>query len=58
VEFRLKNLLVDNSVLPTGQVLDTVTVSECVKRAVELSGWKDEVDQSVELGWEREVKAL
>jgi len=44
--------------LPTGQVLDSVTVSECVRRAVELSGWNDEVYKSVELGWESEVKAL
>ncbi len=58
VEFRLKNLLVDNCALPTGQVLETITVSECVKRAVELSGWKDEVDKPAELGWESEVKAL
>ena len=58
VEFRLKNLLLDNSALPTGQVLDSVTVSECVRRAVELSGWNDEVYKSVELGWESEVKAL
>lgn len=58
VEFRLKNLLVDNCALPTGQVLETITVSECVRRAVELSGWKDEVDKPVELGWVSEVKAL
>jgi CO/xanthine dehydrogenase Mo-binding subunit len=58
VEFRLKNLLVDNCALPTGQVLETITVSECVRRAVELSGWKNEVGNSAELGWESEVKAL
>jgi CO/xanthine dehydrogenase Mo-binding subunit len=43
LEFRLKNLLVDGSSLPTGQVLDAVTARECVKRAVELAGWKREV---------------
>jgi len=58
IEFRLKNLLLDNCALPTGQVLETITVSECVRRAVELSGWRDEVNQSAELGWESEVKAL
>jgi carbon-monoxide dehydrogenase large subunit len=58
VEFRLKNLLVDNCALPTGQVLESVTISECVNRAVELSGWNDEVYKSVERGWESEVKAL
>jgi len=58
VEFRLKNLLVDYNALPTGQVLDAVTVSECVRRAVDLSGWNDEAYKSVGLGWQSEVKAL
>src|SRR3974377_639587 len=43
LEFRLKNLFVDNCSLPTGQVVPVVTVNECVKRAVELAGWKQEV---------------
>jgi len=43
IEFRLKNLLVDDNVLPTGQVVDVVTAKECVRRAVELAGWKKEV---------------
>jgi CO/xanthine dehydrogenase Mo-binding subunit len=43
LEFRLKNLLVDNCSLPTGQVVEVVTVTECVKRAVELAGWNKEV---------------
>jgi CO/xanthine dehydrogenase Mo-binding subunit len=43
VEFRLKNLLVDHNSLPTGQVVEIVTVKECVQRAIELAGWKKEV---------------
>jgi len=43
LEFRVKNLLVDNNSLPTGQVVDVVTARECVKRAVDLAGWKKEV---------------
>ena len=43
VEFRLKNLFVDNSSLPTGQVVRAVTLTECMKHAVELAGWKKEV---------------
>ena len=40
VELRLKNLIVDNSMLPTGQVLKVVTLTECMEQAVELAGWK------------------
>jgi CO/xanthine dehydrogenase Mo-binding subunit len=40
VELRLKNLIVDNSVLPTGQVLRVVALTECMEKAVELAGWK------------------
>jgi CO/xanthine dehydrogenase Mo-binding subunit len=43
VEFRAQNLLVDSNSLPTGQVVDIVTVKECVRRAIELAGWKKEV---------------
>jgi len=43
LEFRLKNLFVDNCSLPTGQVVESVTMTECVKRAVELAGWRKEV---------------
>ena len=34
VEFRLKNLFVDNCSLPTGQVVEAVTLTECMKHAV------------------------
>jgi hypothetical protein len=45
--------------LPTGQVVEVITVSECVKRAVELSGaWEHVVPQPEKLGWESEVRAL
>ena len=50
VEFRLKNLFVDNCALPTGQVLETVTVTECVNRAVELSGWREDLAKPQTLG--------
>ena len=43
LEFRLKNLFVDNCSLPTGQVVESVTMTECVQRAVELAGWKKEM---------------
>ena len=43
LEFRLKNILVDNSSLPTGQVLEIVTLKETIKKAVDLVGWKREV---------------
>jgi hypothetical protein len=39
----MKNVLVDNCSLPTGQVIKAVTLSECAKKAVELAGWKKEV---------------
>ncbi|MEW6082279.1 MAG: molybdopterin cofactor-binding domain-containing protein [Bacillota bacterium] len=44
LEFRYKNLLTDNSSLPTGQVLEVVTLKETVRKAVELLGWKTEVE--------------
>jgi CO/xanthine dehydrogenase Mo-binding subunit len=43
VELRLKNVLVDNCSLPTGQVIQTVTLTECIQQAVELAGWTTEV---------------
>ncbi len=44
VEFRLKNILVDNSPLPTGQVLEVVTLTETIQRAIELAGWRKGVN--------------
>lgn len=43
LEFRMKNVFADNCSLPTGQVLQNVTLTECAKRAVDLAGWKKEV---------------
>ena len=43
VEFRLKNLFVDHCALPTGQVVEAVTLTECMKQAIEKAGWKKEV---------------
>jgi CO/xanthine dehydrogenase Mo-binding subunit len=43
VEFRLKNVFVDNCSLPTGQVVPTVTLTECIQQAVELAGCEREV---------------
>jgi CO/xanthine dehydrogenase Mo-binding subunit len=43
VEFRLKNLFVDNCSLPTGQVVEAVTLTECMKQAIAKAGWKKEV---------------
>jgi CO/xanthine dehydrogenase Mo-binding subunit len=43
VEFRLKNAFADNCALPTGQVVRTVTLTECIQQAVAASGWKREV---------------
>ena len=43
VEFRLKNVFVDNSSLPTGQVVQTVTLTECIQQALDLAGWEREV---------------
>jgi CO/xanthine dehydrogenase Mo-binding subunit len=43
LELRLKNLFVDNCSLPTGQVVRAVTLTECMKQAVALAGWKKEV---------------
>jgi len=39
----LKNVLVDNCTLPTGQVVELVTLKECMQRAVELAGWEKKV---------------
>lgn len=43
VEFRMMNMLTDNGVLPTGQVVPAVTAIECMKKAVALAGWKKKV---------------
>jgi CO/xanthine dehydrogenase Mo-binding subunit len=43
VEFRLKNLFVDNCSLPTGQVVEVVTLNECLSEAIRMAGWKKEV---------------
>lgn len=43
VEFRMKNLFVDNCSLPTGQVVEAVTLTECMNEALEKAGWKREV---------------
>ena len=42
LELRMKNLFVDNCSLPTGQVVEAVTVTECAQRAVAMAGWKKE----------------
>lgn len=36
IEFRLKNVIVDGSSLPTGQILDIVTLKETIDKALEL----------------------
>ncbi|MFQ5804282.1 MAG: xanthine dehydrogenase family protein molybdopterin-binding subunit [Candidatus Methylomirabilales bacterium] len=50
LEFRLKNLLVDGSSLPTGQILETVALKDTVREAVRMVGWKKEVDWDEEAG--------
>lgn len=50
LEFRLKNLMVNGSALPTGQVLDQVTVRETLHKAVDLIGWKKEVAWDAQAG--------
>jgi CO/xanthine dehydrogenase Mo-binding subunit len=40
LELRKKNLFVDNCSLPTGQVVEAVTLTECTERAVALAGWE------------------
>jgi CO/xanthine dehydrogenase Mo-binding subunit len=44
LELRLKNILEDYSTLPTGQVLEKVTLRETIQRAVEIMGWKRDGD--------------
>ena len=56
-EFRMKNMFVNNCSLPTGQVVETVTIAECVKRAAELGGWSGQASPlAAEV--EQEVKVL
>lgn len=43
LEFRLKNILVEGSSLPTGQVLRNVALEDTIHEAVRLIGWKKEV---------------
>jgi len=43
VEFRLRNLFGEEGTLPTGQVVNGVTVRECVTKAAQLAGWTSEV---------------
>lgn len=40
LEFRLKNLLVEGSALPTGQVLENVALKDTVRAAVSAAGWR------------------
>ncbi|HUW64796.1 MAG TPA: molybdopterin cofactor-binding domain-containing protein [Spirochaetia bacterium] len=40
VAFRLRNVITDDAALPTGQVLETVTVTETMQRAMEIAGWE------------------
>lgn len=43
LEFRLKNVMVDGSKMPTGQVIEAVTVKETIEKALELAGPKEEL---------------
>ena len=43
LEFRLKNVLTNGSTLPTGQVLESVSIKETIRQAVNLIGWKKEI---------------
>jgi CO/xanthine dehydrogenase Mo-binding subunit len=43
LEFRLKNVLTNGSTLPTGQVLESVSITETIRQAVNLIGWKKEI---------------
>jgi len=40
IELRLKNILVDNDFLVTGQQVDTVTLKETMSKAFHLAGWE------------------
>ena len=56
-EFRMKNLFVNNSSLPTGQVVEVVTVGECLQRAAALGGWSSQA-APLTAEVEQEVKVL
>jgi carbon-monoxide dehydrogenase large subunit len=43
LEFRLKNIIVEGSNLPTGQVLRNVALEDTMREAVRMVGWKKEV---------------
>jgi len=44
LEFRLKNMIVDGSTLPTGQILEKVFLKETLHQALKLAGWRKEVE--------------
>lgn len=50
LEFRLKNILIEGSSLPTGQVLQNVALEDTIREAVRLIGWKKEVCWDEEAG--------
>jgi CO/xanthine dehydrogenase Mo-binding subunit len=56
LEFRQKNMFLPNSSLPTGQVVEVVTVGECLKRAAALGGWNHQAAALVVE--QQEVKVL
>lgn len=41
LEFRLRNIVREGDLGPTGQVLSAVSIEECLLRAAEAIGWKD-----------------
>ncbi len=50
LEFRLKNILVHGSTLPTGQILGKVALKDTLREAARLIGWHKEVDWDEETG--------
>ena len=50
LEFRLKNMIVEGSSLPTGQVLENVALKDTVREAVRIIGWKKEIEWDEETG--------
>jgi CO/xanthine dehydrogenase Mo-binding subunit len=50
LEFRIMNLMVDGSSLPTGQVLEHVSVRKTLRQAVDLIGWEKEVAWDAQTG--------
>ncbi|HHX11345.1 MAG TPA: molybdopterin-dependent oxidoreductase [Clostridiales bacterium] len=41
IEFRLKNVMVDGSAMPTGQAIEKVTIKETIEMALKLAGPKE-----------------